>query len=135
MVAAVQLMKVRYVPCFAHTLDLVVMDVLKEIHQLAAVRKKIRAIDTHFHSSVKSSEELENAQRQQGSESDLLLKLIKEVDTRWNSTFYMLQRYLQLHTQFTTALCVVQKNDMYITGQELSQMCEAVDALRRFKWL
>ncbi|GFS02295.1 zinc finger BED domain-containing protein [Elysia marginata] len=110
MVSAVHQLKVRHISCFAHTLNLVVMDTLKEMHQLTELRRKVRGIVTHFHSSVKSSEELENAQRLQTSSSTSPepLKLIIEVETRWNSTFYMFEQYLHLHT----ALCVVQRHDV-----------------------
>ncbi|GFR84459.1 zinc finger BED domain-containing protein 4 [Elysia marginata] len=129
MVAAVNLLKVRHVPCYAHTLNLVVNDTLKELPHLSALRKKVRGIVSHFHSSVKSSEELEQAQRQQGADP---LKLIIEVDTRWNSTFYMFERYLKLHKEVTTALCLVGKKDMCLEEVDMVHMKEAVDALQPF---
>ncbi|GFS11238.1 zinc finger BED domain-containing protein [Elysia marginata] len=109
MVAAVNLLKVRHFPCYAQTLNLVINDMLKELPHLSALRKKVIGIVSHFHSSVKSFKQLEQAQRQQGADP---LKLTIEVETRWNSTFYIFERYLKLHKEVTSALCLVGKKDM-----------------------
>ena len=47
MVAAVGLMDIHHIPCFAHTLNLVVMDSLKELTGFSATRKKVKAIASH----------------------------------------------------------------------------------------
>ena len=130
MVAAVGLMDIHHIPCFAHTLNLVVIDSLKELTGFSATRKKVKAIATYFHMSVKASEELCNAQKSDGF--DTPLKLINEVETRWNSTFFMLERIAKLHTSVTTALCRMEKHHMCITGEELAQINTAVLALRPF---
>ena len=66
---------IHHTPCFAHTLNFVVMDSLKELTGFSATRKKVKAIATYFHMRVKASEELYNAQKSDGF--DTPLKLIK----------------------------------------------------------
>ena len=79
-VAEERLMDIHHIPCFAHTLNFVVMDSLKELTSFSATRKKVKAIATYFHMRVKASEELYNAQTSDGF--DTPLKLINEVETR-----------------------------------------------------
>lgn len=54
-VAAVRL---KHLPCFAHTLNLDVQDSLKADPELAEIQKKISGIVSYFHHSSKSTDKL-----------------------------------------------------------------------------
>ena len=78
-VAAVCLNGWKHVPCFAH-------DALKDDPVLSDISKKCRDIVTYFHRSCKAAERLCEIQTRFGLECH---KLINDVQTRWNSTFFM----------------------------------------------
>ena len=64
MTAAVNLLKLRHVPCFAHTLNLVVQDSIKSNGDVQKLKEKIKAIVSFFHHSVKASDKLRLVQEQ-----------------------------------------------------------------------
>ena len=86
MVASVRSMNLKHALCFAHSLNLVVK---KSLHATAGVdniRTRAHKVVTFFKTSTK--DKLREVQEQFNCP---VKKLIQEVDTRWNSTFLMLQ--------------------------------------------
>ena len=65
------------------------------------VQKRIKDIVSYFHQSVKASDESKKIQTQLSVPEH---KLIQDVETGWNATFYMVQRYIEQHCAITTAL-------------------------------
>jgi len=59
--AAVKLAKLKHLPCFAHTLNLVVE---KGVATLAAIQLKVKAIVGYFHCSTVAAEKLRSLQQQ-----------------------------------------------------------------------
>lgn len=131
MIAAVKNhMNLRHVPCFAHTLNLIVRDSIKNTEEVQHVQDKIKHIVTFFHQSVKASDKLSQLQEQHGQPT---MKLIQDVDTRWNSTFYMMQRFVQQNQLITTTLCLMGKNDMCLNNEELDLVSKTVAVLEPFE--
>ena len=128
--AAVKLTGWRHIPCFAHTLNLVVQEAIKADSALVMVKKKCKDIVAYFHHSAKAMDKLREIQKQVGAPEN---KLIQEVDTTWNSTFYMFERMLQQHQAVTTTLCLMDKNTMCFTVQEMDILKSAVTILRPFE--
>ena len=133
--AAVSICGWRHIPCLAHTLNLVVQAALSGGHSgqpgpHAAVIKRIKDIVSYFHRSIKASDELRKVQAQLSLPE---YKLMQECETRWNSTFFMLERYLVLHTAVTTTLCLLNQNVMCIMGEELGVISEMIDALKPYE--
>lgn len=81
-------MNMRHLPCFAHTLNLIVKDSLAAVTELDDLRSKVRRVVGFFRSSCTAKEKLDNLQK------DLKMPqlLLQEVETRWNSTDLMLER-------------------------------------------
>ncbi|XP_076059421.1 E3 SUMO-protein ligase ZBED1-like [Oratosquilla oratoria] len=60
-------------------------------------------------------------------------KLIMDVETRWNSTFYMFERFQEQHEAVTSTLCVrLGRNNMCLSGDELECLSKAICVLQPF---
>ena len=60
-------------------------------------------------------------------------KLVQQVDTRWNSTYYMVERYLEQHEAIRTTLCLLDRNDLLIPTAHNTVLQEAVKLLGPFE--
>ena len=129
-VAAVRMTGWMHIPCFAHTLNLVVSDAIKADASIHGLKKKCKQIVTFFHHSVKSTEKLKEIQGQLGIPEH---KLIQEVETRWNSTYYMFQRITEQHQAVTTALCLANRSDLCLTSTDVELLKAAVAVLKPFE--
>ena len=87
-----------HIPCFAHTLNLVVSEAIKADASVHGLKKNCKQIVT-----TESTEKLKEIQGQLGIPDH---KLIRGVETRWNSTYYMFQRITDQHQAVTTTLCL-----------------------------
>lgn len=81
-------------PCFAHTLNLVPAKIIDEDNVVKGFCAKIKDIVTYFKRSVIAADQLR---------LNLNLKLIQSVDTRWNSTYNMLERFMQLSEKISSS--------------------------------
>jgi len=91
-VDAIENLSWQHFGCFAHTLQLGV----KKVMQVAQVSKALgccRNLVTHFHHSSKSTYVLKQKQRDLRSDD---LNLSQDVVTRWNSSYYMVERIIKL---------------------------------------
>ncbi len=102
----------NHLPCFAHTLNLVVQDAIKNDSEVTGIKEKCKAIVSHFNRSMKSAEKLRAMQQQLKVPE---LKLIQDVATRWNSTYLMMERIQAQHEAITTTLCLLGKSDLCIS--------------------
>lgn len=74
------------IPCFAHTIQLVVKDGLKEAKSITSSLEKVSAIAKLSHTSIKFAEKLEL----------MKVSIPRAVITRWNSQFLMVERILAI---------------------------------------
>lgn len=81
--------KKQHVLCFAHTLNLVAQIAIASVPELINLISKVKNIVRWFKQSVVASDELRKLTKGEG-------KLLQEVPTRWNSTYYMLERFISL---------------------------------------
>ncbi|XP_059095066.1 zinc finger BED domain-containing protein 4-like [Tigriopus californicus] len=94
MVKAVKNTKLCHIPCYAHTLNLVANGSPRNV---PAVHKVIETASKIVEQTKKSSivhEKFETIQRNQGI--PVVKKLIQDVATRWNSTYEMMDRIVEL---------------------------------------
>jgi len=101
MILSAQLLHLRHVPCFAHNLNLIVKKALDQTPVINEIRQKARKIVGLFRSSCKAKDKLVEMQSLMGRPS---LKMIQKVETRWNSTFDMLQRLYEQREPVGAAL-------------------------------
>jgi len=96
MVAAACLSGLTDLGCYIHTMQLVVNAALRPTVQRAVgdIIATGRSIVGHFRHSSKATERLQQIQASLNTEASPYPqhRLIQDVQTRWNSTFYMLQR-------------------------------------------
>ena len=60
-------------------------------------------------------------------------KLIQDVETRWNSTFFMFQRIIEQHEALTTTLCLLDRSDLCLMNEMNENLKEAVTLLQPFE--
>lgn len=97
----VRLLGIRHMPCFAHTLNLVIDDSLcDDIPELKDLIEKCKKIVKFFKQSNVATLSLQQEQRERNPNVEPL-QLIQEVSTRWNSLYYMMKRILKLIDSLT----------------------------------
>lgn len=101
-VGAIKKYNFRHVPCFAHSINLVVQSGLKEI---SGVQKKVKSIVEYFKRSSHVLSKLQSTQKQMGLTK---FKLKQDVVTRWNSTQYMFQRIIQIKDAVISTMALLQ---------------------------
>ncbi|XP_047103747.1 E3 SUMO-protein ligase ZBED1-like, partial [Schistocerca piceifrons] len=96
------ILKWKHFGCYAHTLNLVVQDALKNVQE---VHQKVKTIVGFFKRSSSATERLLTCQQNSGKVN--IKKLIQDLPTRWNSTLFMLERIVELSeaVKITVALC------------------------------
>lgn len=112
----------KHLPCFAHTLNLVVTKSIDFYNQnqeleevidsdgseieefdLNNIIKKLKRIVAFFKRSESASTVLDAIQKDDNNVQQSK-KLIQEVRTRWNSLYEMISRYLEMHELVSRAL-------------------------------
>lgn len=128
--AVAKCMQKKQLPCFAHLLNLVVQDFIKNSDELKEVLDKVKKLVSYFHHSVKATDKLAQVQDQHDVTRK---KLVMDVETRWNSTYFMLKSVLEQHEVITTTLCLMSKNTMCLTQEEIDCMRNAIALLGPFE--
>ena len=87
--------------CFAHTLNLCVKHAIEAHPPTQAAIKAVREIVTFFNQSRNAMDDLRNEHRIKETK---FYKLKKDVETRWNSVYFMLESFTKQRIQVTTVL-------------------------------
>ncbi|KAL1252152.1 hypothetical protein QQF64_019948 [Cirrhinus molitorella] len=130
MVSGIQKLGLCHLPCFAQTINLIVKRAIEEQEVLADIRSRIRRMVSFFRSSTKATAKLMLAQESMGRQP---LKLIQEVDTRWNSTHDILQRFIDLREPVGAALASL-SSDIMPLSSDFDIISESLEVLAPFKY-
>ncbi len=94
MLKAADILGLRHLGCYAHTLNLVITDAIKETPQAEDIKTKASKIVEKTKRSTKINDKLAELQKSLGRKTPLKLK--QNVATRWNSVFEMLERLVEV---------------------------------------
>lgn len=125
-VAAVRLTGWEHVPCFAHKLNLVIVDSVQNIQPIIC---KARSIVGHFHRSTTATFSFDAIYAKTMSPTSTPLRLIMDVATRWNSTFHMLARLCLVKEPLMAVLGILQlDNTLTVAEWEvLKDVCSVLE--------
>nr|XP_017035011.2 E3 SUMO-protein ligase ZBED1-like [Drosophila kikkawai] len=126
MIKACRDLEYKHLPCFAHTINLLVQEVLK--HPMVAPSiSKCKRIVTFFKSSTIAYEKFRQAQGEKA------YSLIQEVPTRWNSALYMVQRILATNEHISTVLLSTPKAPQPFSAEEIFILEDLSNILEPFE--
>ena len=116
--------------CFAHRLNLVVTNAISEVTEAKEIIDSVKKIVAFFHKSSNAAEKLKQLQNRLNLPEH---RLIQSVETRWNSTFYMLKRYAEQNDAINTALCVQDRTDLVLSSETNPAIQEMITILSPFE--
>jgi hypothetical protein len=116
-----------HIPCFAHVLNLILRAALREVQ---GTIQKIKAMVEYFHRSTVASDKLKATQKQMGQEQ---LRFKQDVATRWNSTFYMLKRLIEVKDPVISTLALINAPLSTLSTEEWGIARETVDIIKPFE--
>ena len=128
MIASVRNLNIRHVVCFAHALNLVVKKNLDATPGLEDIRSRSLKVVTYFKTSTTAKEKLRVQEQMQSP----VHKLIQEVETRWNSTFHMLQRLFEERQAVGTALATLRTDVRPLTSEDYDTISACLKLLAPF---
>nr|XP_022910336.1 zinc finger BED domain-containing protein 1-like [Onthophagus taurus] len=124
-------LKWNHFGCLAHTLNLIVNAGLKCDDNIVSIIEKVKKIVAFFKRSTTSSAKFLTYQRNNGNNNPL--KLLQDIPTRWNSTFYMLERFIQLEEAVKATTALLSTNLPILEQKEWQILKELVQILKPFE--
>lgn len=101
--------KSKHLHCCAHRLHLMITESLRHTEEIIGLINTVKIIVTFFHQSVRATDKL---REMQSKDDKIPLKLFNDVNTRWNSTLHMLNRFIELHRYIITILSEITGPDL-----------------------
>jgi len=114
MIKACELLRIKNLPCFAHTVNLVVQDSIK-FECVKEIVTKCKTIVTFFKSSSTAMEKFKIEQNTRKKPRTL----IQEVSTRWNSMFALIKRILETNEAICNTLLNTRKAPQPLTADDI----------------
>lgn len=130
MTACAKALQIRHCVCIAHGLNLLVCKSFDQICAFSSsLGTKAKKIVTYFCTSTTGKERPDWVQMQMGRQPQ---KLIMEVDTRWNSTYLMLERLFKLREPVAADLATLKADVSPLTSHENETIEESLPVLAPF---
>ncbi|GBP43103.1 Zinc finger BED domain-containing protein 4 [Eumeta japonica] len=129
MVRAMRLADIPDITCNVHQLQICVRHMLDYDEDVKSLIGKCKKICTHFNHSQIAQSELHKIQSEQLNQQPLCL--LQECNTRWSSTFYMIER--MIHIQDSLCLYASKHNIPQISPQEWQQLKKLITLLQPFE--
>jgi len=118
------------VGCLIHSLQLVIKTEVIEFPAVKAALDKARKICTHANKSTIFCSELRRQERLQGMDEKVL---IQDVPTRWDSTFNMGDRFVELKPAIIASMATLDTDLAQLSSENWNYLKKAVEVLRVFK--
>lgn len=122
-----------HLPCFAHTIQLIPGTAMDKTPLLSNVVNKVKRIVTYFKKSVKATDELRRLQLAEGKTEGTLLKLKQEDEARWNTMYYMLERFILMGPWVSSVLFNISGGQSMLQQQEIETLKEVMYLLKPFE--
>ncbi|XP_037958832.1 zinc finger BED domain-containing protein 4-like [Teleopsis dalmanni] len=117
-----------HVPCFAHTLNLIIQKGLKNIEH---IRLKSKNIAEYFNRSTLANTKLQAQQKL--SLNSTVLKLKNDCPTRWNSTCYMFDRIIKITEAISATIGILRIPLEALTENDCCIIKEILNILKPFE--
>jgi len=114
--------------CFAHTLNLIVQSALVLENDLI---DKVKCIVSHFRKSTVAYNAFKTYQINNGIKEPK--KLIQDVQTRWNSTYYMFNRFVEMETSIRGTLGLLDNAPDTLRPEDWIILQELIKILKPFE--
>jgi len=114
--------------CFAHTMNLIVQSALTLEEDLI---NKTKNIVSHFRKSTVANNSFKTYQLNNGIKNPK--KLIQDVSTRWNSTYYMVCRFVELETSIRGTLGLLNNAPENLRPEEWTILKDLIKVLKPFE--
>ncbi|XP_055032407.2 E3 SUMO-protein ligase ZBED1-like [Misgurnus anguillicaudatus] len=119
----------EYIPCFAHTLDVVFRATLEASSDWKELAQRCCCIAQYFSQNVEAQAQLKEAQTKLWLSPD---NLIESNADRWLSTLKMLERITEQHKAIREVL-ISSNNDLFLTESENEDIKKAIACLKVFQ--
>nr|CAH7750896.1 unnamed protein product [Callosobruchus chinensis] len=126
MVAASKILGLEHIPCFAHTLNLVVQNALAEIKPL---HSKVKSVVEFFKRSSYGLTKLKATQKNMNLPE---VSLKQDVPTRWNSSLLMFQTVVDNEEPIITTLALLNPN-LQLDSSDFADLRKICHILQPFK--
>ncbi|KAJ4935081.1 hypothetical protein JOQ06_016617 [Pogonophryne albipinna] len=120
------ILKWNHVRCFAHLLNLTVRS---SVHQteIQALIPKVKSIAEYVRRSTVASAKLREMQLQMGQ---VQLRMKQDVATRWNSTYFMMQRAIEIKEPLPfEEVTVEMSSERFVTGSKAILMARGLQRI------
>jgi hypothetical protein len=117
----------KHLPCFAHSLNLIVQTGLKKVQD---THIKVKAIVEFFKRSPQAAAKLRAVETQLGCQQ---LNVKQDMPVRWNSTKDMFERILQIKEPLISTLALVNYEKNTLTLSDWQIIAYSLKALKVFQ--
>lgn len=129
---AVELIGVERVPCTAHAIHNMVQAAFSRCKDVADCIAQIKEIVTFFKQSTTAKCTLDE---ERTLKDKPILSLLQSVCTRWNSEYYMLNRFYELRSELSSIIVNFPKCPPMVSSQNLVWIPEVIKLLSELETL